>query len=68
MRGHKRKRSARTWELQAYDRVGKRYVYQTIEAKSAREANKLLNAFVTEVDAGRASQAPARLTLKTVCH
>lgn len=67
MRGHKRKRSARTWELQAYDRVGKRYVYQTIEAKSAREANKLLNAFVTEVDAGRASQAPARLTLKTVC-
>lgn len=47
--------------------VGKRYVYQTIEAKSAREANKLLNAFVTEVDAGRASQAPARLTLKTVC-
>lgn len=33
----------------------------------AREANKLLNAFVMEVDGGRVSEAPARLLLGTVC-
>jgi hypothetical protein len=33
---------------------------------SAREANKLLSAFVAEVDEGRAPEAPARLTLGSV--
>ncbi len=58
---------ADTWELQAYDSAKKRYRYKTVKADSAREANKLLAAFVTEVDAGRSTDAPARLLLETVC-
>ncbi len=67
MRGSKRRRSASTWELQAYDGRKKRYRYKTVKASSAREASKLLNAFVAEVDDGRAPEAPARLTLGAVC-
>lgn len=50
MRGSKRRRSTHTWELQAYDGAEKRYHCKTVKAASAREANKLLNAFVSEVD------------------
>jgi integrase len=67
MRGSKRRRSASAWELQAYDRTKKRYKYRTVKAKSAREADKLLAAFVAEVDGGKAPDAPARLLMKTVC-
>ena len=67
MRGSKRRRSKDTWELQAYDGRKKRYKYKTVRATSGREATKLLNAFVAEVDGGRAPERPARLTLGTVC-
>jgi len=59
--------NADTWELQAYDSVKKRYRYKTVKAESAREANKLLAAFVSEVDAGRSPDGPARLLVGTVC-
>ena len=59
--------NADTWELQAYDSAKKRYRYKTVKAESAREANKLLAAFVAEVDGGLAREAPARLLVGTVC-
>lgn len=67
MRGHARKRAKGTWELRAWDSVTKSYRYRTVEASSKREAEKLLSAFVAEVDAGRAPKAPAKLTVAEVC-
>ena len=48
MRGSERRRSAHTWELQAYDSPKKRYRYKTVKASNARGASELLTAFVAD--------------------